>query len=77
MTETDAMNLQCHLLNLAKSGDAAALEAENLPPAALMLLRKITGLNAEIHALEGIVERREAEVDQLDAVLLQQLQQLP
>ena len=77
MKEHDARELQSHLLDLAKSGDAAALEAENLPRAALLLLQKITGLNAEIHSLEGIIERREAEVDQLDAVLLEQLQRVP
>jgi len=77
MTETDALKLQSYLLDLAKEGDTAALEAENLPQGALLLLSKITGLNAEIQSLEGIIERREAEVDQLDAVLLQQLQQLP
>jgi hypothetical protein len=76
MTEADALKLQSYLLDLAKNGDAEALEGENLPRAALMLLRKITGLNAEIHALGDIIERREEEVDQLDALLLQQLMQL-
>jgi len=77
MKEHDARELLVHLLDLAKSGDAAALEAENLPQGALLLVSKITAMNAEITEMEAIIQRREREVDQLDAVLLQQLQQLP
>ena len=70
------MDLMFHLLDLAKEGDAEALEAENLPPAVQMLLGKITAMNAEIIELGAIVERREREVAELDDLMLQQLMQL-
>jgi hypothetical protein len=76
MNKKDAMDLMFHLLDLAKEGDAEALEAENLPPAVQMLLGKITAMNAEIIELGAIVERREREVAELDDLMLQQLMQL-
>ena len=77
MKEHDANELLVHLLDLAAEQDHAGIEAEELPTGAAMVLRKLVSLNQEIQSLESLVARKEADADQVEQLLLQQLMQLP